>query len=122
MDRWPEGVVQAFAERLSSAIVPMGTPHALGTRAAHFALFGADDAGFRSKLGEVLADRDDRILASYVKDETGVPYRRLREELASQTKRTLAQLPWHPPPHFRRRVLRQKPTSASGLLQHTIRA
>ncbi len=85
----PEGVVQAFAERLSSAIVPMGTPHALGTRAAHFALFGADDAGFRSKLAEVLADRDDRILASYVKDETGVPYRRLREELASQTKRVL---------------------------------
>ena len=84
-----ERVVQAISERLSTAIVPMGVAHALGTRAASFTLFGGDDAAFRSKLAEVLAEHDDGILASYVEDESGVPHSGLREELASQTRRVL---------------------------------
>ena len=84
-----ERVVQAISERLTTAIVPMGVLRELGTRAAYFALSGADDAEFRAQLAEVLAERDDGIFAAYVEDESGVPYHRLREGLATQTKRTL---------------------------------
>jgi ribosomal protection tetracycline resistance protein len=84
-----ERVVQAISERLTAPIVPMGTLRALGTRAAYFTLSGADDARFRARMAEVLAERDDGILAAYVEHEAGVPYRRLREDLAAQTKRAL---------------------------------
>jgi ribosomal protection tetracycline resistance protein len=84
-----ERVTQSISERLTSANVPIGTARALGTRAASFTLFGARDSSFRLELAEALAERDDSILASYVEDESGVPYIRLREELASQTKRAL---------------------------------
>jgi ribosomal protection tetracycline resistance protein len=84
-----ERVLQAVSERLGLVIMPMGFPRALGTRSASFQPWGADDAAFRAQLAEVLAERDDAILAAYVEDETGVPYRRLRESLAAQTKRAL---------------------------------
>lgn len=85
-----EGVLQAISERLNLAIIPMGSAHALGTRDAGFRPSGAGDAGFRARLTEVLADRDESILAAYVEDEEGVPYRRLREQLAAQTTHALA--------------------------------
>ena len=44
---------------------------------------------FRARLAEVLAERDDGILAAYVDDESGVSYGRLRQALAAQTKRAL---------------------------------
>jgi len=84
-----ERVLRAISERLSPAIVPMGIAHALGTRAAYFTPFGADDPEFESRLAEVLAEHDAGILASYVENESGVPYGRLRDQLASQTKRAL---------------------------------
>jgi ribosomal protection tetracycline resistance protein len=84
-----ERVVQAISERLTTAVVPMGTLRELGTRAASFTLSGADDGEFRARLAEVLAERDDGIMAAYVEDESGVPYHRLRDELATQTKRAL---------------------------------
>jgi len=37
----------------------------------------------------VLAEQDDSILAAYVGGERGVPYERLRQELATQTARVL---------------------------------
>ncbi|HEU6443897.1 MAG TPA: translation factor GTPase family protein [Gaiellaceae bacterium] len=82
-----ERVLQALSERLTTAIVPMGTPCGLGTRSASFT--PADDAEFQARLAEVLAERDDGILAAYVEDESGVPYGRLRESLAAQTARAL---------------------------------
>ena len=82
-------IVQAIAERLTAAIVPMGTAHALGTRAASVTPFAPDEPGFRARLAEALAEHDDGILASYVENESGVPFGRLREELAAQTKRVL---------------------------------
>ena len=84
-----ERVLQAISERLTPAIVPMGSVRALGTRAADFAPWGAADAGFTAGLADVLAERNDSILVAYVEDETGIPYRRLREELAAQTGRAL---------------------------------
>jgi ribosomal protection tetracycline resistance protein len=83
-----ERVLQAISERLALATVPMGCARALGTRAADFRLWGAD-APSRARLAEVLAERDEAMLAAYVEDEVGVPHRRLREELAAQTKRGL---------------------------------
>jgi ribosomal protection tetracycline resistance protein len=84
-----ERVLRAISERLGLAIVPMGSAGALGTRAADFRLWGADNAAARARLAEVLAERDEVILAAYVENEEGVPYGRLRDALAAQTKRAL---------------------------------
>jgi ribosomal protection tetracycline resistance protein len=84
-----ERVVQAVSERLTIAVMPMGTAHALGTREASFALSRAEDTGFRARLAEVLAERDEGIMAAYVEDESDVPYHLLRDALAGQTKRAL---------------------------------
>ena len=84
-----ERVLEAVSERLTPAIVPMGSAQALGTRAAGTMPFGADDPDFHSRLSEVLAERDDAILAAYVGDEPRVPYEHLRDALAAQTSRSL---------------------------------
>ena len=65
----PNRVLEEISARLTPAIAPMS----------------ADD---QAKLAEVLADRDDSLLAAYVEGD-GLPYRRLREELAAQTGRAL---------------------------------
>ena len=84
-----ERVLRALSERLAATAVPMGEAHGLGSRAASFTPFGADDAEQRAGLAEVLAERDDGILAAYVEDSAGVPYDRLRDGLAAQTRRAL---------------------------------
>jgi len=84
-----ELVVQAISERLKLPIVPMGISRDLGTRAASFTPAGADDAEFRARLAEVLAEQDEGILAAYVAGDSGIPYERLRDELVAQTKRAL---------------------------------
>ena len=84
-----ERVLKAISERLTTAVVPMGTARGLGTRAASFTLFGWDDPESLSSVAEVLAERDDRILAAYIEDDSRVPQQRLREELAAQTRRAL---------------------------------
>jgi ribosomal protection tetracycline resistance protein len=84
-----ERVLQAVSERLTSAIVPMGTVRALGARAAEFAPSGGGEPGFQARLAEALAERDDGIMAAYVEDEPRVPYERLRAALAAQTSRAL---------------------------------
>jgi ribosomal protection tetracycline resistance protein len=65
----PDRVLEEISARLTPAIAPMR----------------ADD---QAKLAEVLADRDDSLLAAYVEGD-GLPYRRLRAELAAQTGRAL---------------------------------
>jgi ribosomal protection tetracycline resistance protein len=59
-----------IAERLTAAIVPMGSVRGLGTRGAAFIPPDGADAGFWSKLAEVLADHDDAILSAYVAGST----------------------------------------------------
>jgi ribosomal protection tetracycline resistance protein len=83
-----ERVLSAISERLGTAIVPMGAAHELGTRGARFTPFGGDPP-FRSRLAEVLAERDEGIMAAYVEDESHVSERQLREALAAQTRRAL---------------------------------
>jgi ribosomal protection tetracycline resistance protein len=84
-----ERVLQAISNRLTPAIVPVGSARGLGTRAADFTPWGADDAAFRAGLAEVLAEQDEGIMAVYIEDEAGLSYARLREALAAQTKRVL---------------------------------
>src|SRR6266567_1824545 len=54
----PERVLDGIEQRLTPEIVAMGSAAGLGTRAAEFTIFGADDRGFRDRLTEVLAERD----------------------------------------------------------------
>jgi ribosomal protection tetracycline resistance protein len=72
-------VLRAVSERLTAAVVPMGTTHALGTRTASFT--ASDD-----RLAEVLAEHDEGILAAYVESESAVPGQRLHAALAAQTQ------------------------------------
>src|SRR5687768_525244 len=70
-------VLQTIGERLTPAIVAMGSVRDLGTRTAGFTPRGAGDAAFAAWLADVLAAHDDALLAAYVADETKVPYQRL---------------------------------------------
>jgi ribosomal protection tetracycline resistance protein len=84
-----EGVLQDIAEKLTPAIIPMGSARDLGTRSPGFTPYGAGDVAFTARLADLLADHDDAFLAVYVDDETTVSYCQLRGELAAQTKQAL---------------------------------
>jgi ribosomal protection tetracycline resistance protein len=83
----PEGVLDEIARLLKVAVIAMGRVDAAGTRGARFITPGAGEAGFMASLAEGLAERDDGLLAAYLRDEAGVPYGRLRAALAAQTGR-----------------------------------
>src|ERR671921_574957 len=84
-----ERVLGNIAERLTPAIIPMGSAKGLGTRSPGFAPYGATDADFTSGLVDLLADHDDAFLAAYIDDEAAVSYCQLRAELAAQTAKGL---------------------------------
>lgn len=79
----------AIARRLTRAILPMGRVDGVGTGDAAFSPASGDEVAFREALVELLAERDEAILAAYVEDEHAVSYRRLRSALRRQTKRAL---------------------------------
>ncbi len=81
-------VAKAISERLGLTVVPMGSARALGTHAASFEASDAEDPTVRSRLTEVLAERDEKILAAYV-EGSPLPSSRLGEVLASQVRRAL---------------------------------
>jgi ribosomal protection tetracycline resistance protein len=83
----PGRVLDEIRRRLNGAVIAMGHVDAAGTRGARFVAAGADEAGFTASLAELLAERDDGLLDAYLRDEAGVPYRRLRAALAVQTGR-----------------------------------
>src|SRR5205085_2448086 len=76
-----ERVLQSIAERMTPAIIAMGTTRDLGTRGAAFTPYGAADAPFAARLAEQLAIQDDALLAAYLDEEMEVPYCRLRDAL-----------------------------------------
>src|SRR5881275_717077 len=55
--------LQAITERLTTAVVAMGSTHGLGTPSAFFTPFRCTDAAFSASLAAVLAERDDALLA-----------------------------------------------------------
>jgi ribosomal protection tetracycline resistance protein len=84
-----EHTLHSIAERLSPAIVAMGSTRDLGTRDADFTPHGAAAEPFTTALTSVLADHDDSLLADYVDNDMSVSYCRLRAELAAQTRRAV---------------------------------
>jgi ribosomal protection tetracycline resistance protein len=82
-------VLDAMAQRLSPALIPMGTVRDIGTTMAAFVPGGAEDRAHVAALTEALAERDDAVLRAFVGEEAPLPYRGLRRVLASQTARSL---------------------------------
>jgi ribosomal protection tetracycline resistance protein len=82
-----EPVLHGIRDKLSPAIVAMGSAGGLGTRGASFAPYRAGDAPFARELVELLAEHDDALLAAYVDDESAVSYAQLRGGLAAQARR-----------------------------------
>lgn len=81
-------VANDIAQRLTRAIVAMGSVRGQGTHGAAFIPFEAADTAFRSRLAETLAERDDAILAAYVDDHGAMSYDWLHKKLAEQIKDT----------------------------------
>ena len=82
-------VLAGIAERLTPSIVAMGSVTGLGTAGCAFRRYGPEDAAFTARLAELLAEHDEDLLADYVRDETGLSYRRLSRALAAQARRGL---------------------------------
>ncbi len=82
-------VLRAISEKLTPAVIAMGSALDLGTRSAAFRPYGAADVAFTARLAEALVDHDDALLNQYVEDETAVAYRQLRDGLVAQTKQAL---------------------------------
>ena len=79
-------VLRGISQRLTPAIIPMGSACGLGTRSAGCTPYGAADAAFTASLADLLADHDDELLGAYLDDETTVSYRQLREVLAARAR------------------------------------
>jgi ribosomal protection tetracycline resistance protein len=84
-----EPVLQSIAERLTPAVIAMGSPSHLGTRGAGFEPHGPADVGFTSRLTELLAEHDDGLLAAYLEGDAEISYGQLRCGLVAQTARAL---------------------------------
>jgi ribosomal protection tetracycline resistance protein len=84
-----EGLLQSIAEKLTPAIIPMGTVGGLGTRSATFTPYAAADAVFTAALVDRLAEQDEALLAAYVDNAAAVTYAQLRGKLAAQTRAAL---------------------------------
>jgi ribosomal protection tetracycline resistance protein len=80
-------VLQAISERLTPAIVAMGSPRELGTRAAGFMAWDWAERSVQENLIEALAEHNDSLLAAYVRGEQGISPGRLGAELAAATRR-----------------------------------
>jgi ribosomal protection tetracycline resistance protein len=81
----PDRVLAAISDRLTAAVVPMGSARGLGTRAADFIPYGPGDSTFVGSLAEL----DDELLSAYVDDESSVSYPRLCGELIARSRRGL---------------------------------
>ncbi|MDQ1511769.1 MAG: ribosomal protection tetracycline resistance protein [Actinomycetota bacterium] len=84
-----EAVLQDISEKLTPTIIAMGSTRDLGTRSSDFTPYGAADSAFAARLADVLAERDEALLAAYVDDQRSVRYPQLRGELVVQTKQAL---------------------------------
>jgi ribosomal protection tetracycline resistance protein len=83
-----DGLLRGISEKLTPAIVPMGSVSGLGTRGAVCTAYNDADSGFVYRLIELLADHDEALLAQYV-DGRAISYGRLGRELAAQTGRAV---------------------------------
>jgi len=82
-DRALAGIV----EKLTPAVVPMATVSQLGERSVEVTPHSEADPTFQSRLIEVLAERDEALLAAYVEGSGRLSPVRLARELARATAR-----------------------------------
>lgn len=80
-------VLREISEKLTPAVVAMGSVDAPGGRDARCTPYTQADADFTDRVTELLADHDDALLEAYVENAAPLPYARLREELATRTGR-----------------------------------
>jgi ribosomal protection tetracycline resistance protein len=79
-------VLDAIRRRITPAIAPMGSASGLGTRAAAFEPGDLQNRAFRASLAEILAERDEEILAAFVDSDAGPSPDRVREALVNQAR------------------------------------
>ncbi|MET7283906.1 translation factor GTPase family protein [Kribbella sp. NPDC005582] len=79
-----DGVLKAITDKLSPAVVPMGSVADLGTRTADFT--ASDPYG---ALVELLTGNDDVLLRTFVENEEALSHDALRQALARQTAQAL---------------------------------
>ena len=84
-----DSLLQSISEKLTPAMIPMGSVREPGTRGVLYRPHREADAKFTSGMVDLLSDNDDAFLAACVDDETAVSYSRIRDELAAQTGRGL---------------------------------
>jgi len=84
-------LLREISEILGLAIIPMGSTSALGSLAADFKPWAADDAENRSMLVEVLAEHDEQTLTNYIEEEGRLPLEGLLGQLRTQTEHGLVQ-------------------------------
>ena len=82
-------VVQAVAERLTRAVIPLGAVSGPGTMDAAYTPYTQADTTFMTTLVDQLTEHDDRLLVAYVENEAATSYSRFRRALAAQTRRGL---------------------------------
>jgi ribosomal protection tetracycline resistance protein len=81
-----ERLLRDIGDRLTPAIVPMGSVSGLGTPGAAFIESGDGDRAFGARLAEVLADHDDAVLGAYLDDKRAIPCDWLLGKLAGQVR------------------------------------
>ncbi|WP_263164157.1 elongation factor G [Streptomyces sp. SCSIO ZS0520] len=85
-------LLRALTERLAPTCLALDSVEGIGTRAARSVPLDAGDAAFTERLTELLAERDEALLADWLAlppGEAGLPYPRLLRELAAQSRRGL---------------------------------
>ncbi|MQA03427.1 MAG: GTP-binding protein [Streptosporangiales bacterium] len=83
----PADVLTDMADRLTPAVVAMGTTSGAGTKDARFRPYAGAESDHTAALLELLVDNDDELLAAYLADDSSLPPPRLRDELVRQTVR-----------------------------------
>jgi ribosomal protection tetracycline resistance protein len=79
-------LLRDIGDRLTPAIVAMGSVSGLGTPGAAFVPSGDDDQAFGARLAEVLADHDDAVLGAYLDGTAAIPRDWLLGKLAGQVR------------------------------------
>jgi ribosomal protection tetracycline resistance protein len=79
-------VLVEIGDKLTPAVVGMGSVRGEGTRDALYNAYAPADEAHTTRLVELLAERDDALLGAYVEDAASVSTGRLHAVLAAQTK------------------------------------
>ncbi|WP_327369684.1 translation factor GTPase family protein [Streptomyces sp. NBC_01217] len=82
-------VLRSIAEKLTPAVLAMGSVEDPGGRDARCVPYTGADADFTDRMAELLADHDDALLAAYVENAAALPYSRLRQALSARTRQAL---------------------------------